>query len=71
MNGNFCTVEMMIFFPSVDELPQVARVFRVPHRRADLRELLDGLLNLLVEQRRSVMTMIESKTASRPSSADS
>ena len=33
----------------LDELPQVAGMLRVADRRADLHELLDGLLNLVVE----------------------
>ena len=49
MNGNFCTVEMMIFLPLLDELAQVAGVVRVAHRRADLHELLDGFLDLVVQ----------------------
>ena len=49
MNGNFCTVEMMIFFPLGDELPQVARMLGVADGRAHLRELLDGVADLLVE----------------------
>ena len=40
---------MMIFFPLLDELPQVAGMFRVAHRRADLHELFDRLLDLVVE----------------------
>ena len=43
MNGNFCTVEMMIFLPLGDELAQVARVLGVADGRAHLRELLDGV----------------------------
>ena len=43
MNGNFCTVEMMIFLPLFDELAQVARVLGMSHGRAHLRELLDGV----------------------------
>ena len=49
MNGNFCTVLMMIFLPLLDELPQVAGMFGVADRRADLHELLDRLLDLVVE----------------------
>ena len=49
MNGNFCTVEMMIFLPLVDELAQVARVLGVADGRAHLGELLDGVADLLVE----------------------
>ena len=49
MNGNFCTVEMMIFLPLLDELAQVARVLGVADRRAHLRELLDRVPDLLVE----------------------
>ena len=49
MNGNFCTVETMIFLPCFDELAQVAGVFGVAHRRAHLHELLDGRLDLVVE----------------------
>ncbi len=49
MNGNFCTVEMMIFLPLGDELAQVARVLGVADGRADLGELLDRVADLLVE----------------------
>ena len=49
MNGNFCTVEMMIFLPLVDELAQVARVLGVADRGAHLGELLDRVADLLVE----------------------
>ena len=50
MNGNFCTVEMMIFFPPSMNL----RSCREPsacrsHRCADLGELLDRFADLLVE----------------------
>ena len=51
MNGNFWTVEMMIFLPLCDELAQVARVLGVADGRADLRELLDRVADLLVEDR--------------------
>ena len=34
---------------ALDELAQVAGVLGVAHGRADLRELLDGVLDLLVE----------------------
>ena len=48
----------------LDELAQIAGVLGVAHRRAHLHELLDGLLDLVVEQmRRSVTTMTESKTS--------
>ena len=49
MNGNFWTVEMMIFLPLCDELAQVAGVLGMPDRRADLGELLDRVADLLVE----------------------
>ena len=49
MNGNFCTVVMMIFLPSSMNLAQVAGVFRVADRRAHLGELLDRVVDLLVE----------------------
>ena len=37
------------FLAARDELSQVGRVFRMPDRRTDLRELLDGVADLLVE----------------------
>ena len=40
---------MMIFLPSVDEAPEVAGMLGVADRRADLRELLDGVADLLIE----------------------
>ena len=40
---------MMIFLPLLDEPAQIARVLGVADRRADLRELLDGVADLLVE----------------------
>ena len=49
MNGNFCTVVMMIFLPSSMKPAQVAGVLGVADRRADLGELLDGVADLLVE----------------------
>ena len=49
MNGNFCTVEMMIFLPLFDELAQVAGVLGVADGGAHLGELLDGVADLLVE----------------------
>ena len=49
MNGNFCTVVMMIFLPACEEPAQVPRVLGVPHRGGDLGELLDGVADLLVE----------------------
>ena len=49
MNGNFCTVEMMIFLPLSMNSPQVAGVLGVADRRADLGELLDRVADLLVE----------------------
>ena len=52
MKGNFCTVVMMIFLPSSMKLPQVAGVLGVADRRADLRELLDRVADLLVEDAR-------------------
>src|ERR1035437_8936116 len=48
MKGNFCTVETMIFF--FDELAQVAGLFGMTYRRAYLHELLDGRLDLEVEE---------------------
>jgi hypothetical protein len=49
MNGNFCTVVMMIFLPACDEPAQVAGVLGVADRRAYLGELLDGVADLLVQ----------------------
>jgi hypothetical protein len=49
MNGNFCTVEMMIFFPSAMNLRRSPERSAWPDRRAHLGELLDGVLDLLVE----------------------
>src|SRR5258705_9576877 len=50
MKGNFCTVETMIFFPSSINLRRSPERSAVTHGRADLHELLDGGLDLIVEQ---------------------
>ena len=49
MNGNFCTVEMMIFLPLSMNLRRSPECSAWPDRRADLGELLDGVADLLVE----------------------
>ena len=50
MNGNFWTVEMMIFLPaSAMNLRRSPERSGMPDRGADLRELLDRVLDLLVE----------------------
>ena len=49
MTGNFWTVEMMIFLPSLMNFPQVDGTLRVGHCRADLGVLPDGVLYLPVE----------------------
>ena len=49
MNGNFCTVEMMIFLPPSMNLRSCAGALGVRRRRAHLRELLDRVADLLVE----------------------
>ena len=49
MNGNFWTVVMMIFLPSAMKRAEVAGMLGVADGRADLRELLDGVADLLIE----------------------
>ena len=62
MNGNFWTVVMMIFLPPSMNSRRSPERSACADGRADLRELLDRVANLLVEDARSVTTMIESKT---------
>ena len=49
MKGNFWTVEMMIFLPASRNRRRVAGALLVPHRRADLGVLPDGVADLPVE----------------------
>ena len=49
MNGNFCTVVMMIFLPASMALRRSPEWSACADRRADLGELLDGVRDLLVE----------------------
>jgi hypothetical protein len=50
MKGNFCTVETMIFLPSWMKRRRSPERSAWPDRRADLHELPDRRLDLLVEQ---------------------
>jgi hypothetical protein len=49
MNGNFCTVEMMIFLPSAMNLRRPPECSACPTVAPHLRELLDRVADLLVE----------------------
>ena len=50
INGNFCTVEMMIFLPLSINLRRSPEVFGTADSGSDLGELLDRIVNLLVEE---------------------
>jgi hypothetical protein len=49
MNGNFCTVVTMIFLPCSMKRAGRPSAVGVAHGGAHLHELLDGLLDLVVE----------------------
>ena len=53
---------MMIFLPASIIVRRSDEALGMSHCGPDLRELLDGVSNLPVQIRRSVTTMIESKT---------